>query len=70
MEITGFDFNMMEQWGGHFKGIASRNEDGSVSLDVFDVYKISETVFVVKENGEERYQGGLFTTIQYCAKWL
>ncbi|MED3792389.1 hypothetical protein P4571_08030 [Niallia alba] len=70
MKITEIEFNIIETYGGYFKGIAFRNEDASVSLDVFDVYKTTDTTFTVKENGEFRYLGDLISTILYCAKWL
>lgn len=53
-----------------FGDIKSTNNDGSLSIDVFDLYKLSLQLFSVREDGEERLVGNLEECLDYIHRWL
>lgn len=55
---------------GDFAPIRSENEDGSIFIDVFDLYKDEEGFYTVKENGDFRYKDTLQNCLDYIYGWL
>lgn len=53
-----------------FEFIHSENADGSINIDVFDLYKIADGSYKVLENGNSRWKGTLQNCLDYIHRWL
>jgi len=55
---------------GDFRGIWSVNPDGSLSIDVFDLYKGKDEHFLVKEDGFIVKETILVWCLDYIHSWI
>jgi hypothetical protein len=54
-----------------FDSIASENYDGSIHIDVFDLYRSDkQEVSLVVEDGDIRLEGTLVECLDYIHRWL
>ena len=59
-----------ESHNGDFKDIRSFNDNGSINIDVFILYKIEDNSYCVEENDNTLYVGRLQSCLSYIHKWL